>query len=113
MRNNDRSLLLSQTRFGSPTYARDLAVAIMTIVTSNVDAPGIYHYSNEGAITWYDFAMFIKDHYGYNCKIRPIKTSEYKTAAVRPEVQCARQNEIQKNIWCGRSSLVTQSERMS
>lgn len=72
-------------QFGSPTYARDLASAIMTIVTSNVDQPGIYHYSNEGAITWYDFATFINDHYGFNCKIKPIKTFEYKTAAVRPK----------------------------
>lgn len=72
-------------QFGSPTYARDLASAIMTIITSNVDQPGIYHYSNEGAITWYDFATFINDHYGFNCKIKPIRTFEYKTAAIRPK----------------------------
>lgn len=76
-------------QFGSPTYARDLATAIMTIVNSienkSADRPGVYHYSNEGAITWYDFAMFIRDHYGFDCKVRPVKTSEYKTAAVRPK----------------------------
>lgn len=76
-------------QFGSPTYARDLASAIMTIISNIegkiVDKPGTYHYSNEGAITWYDFAMFINDHFGFSCKIRPIKTTEYKTAAMRPK----------------------------
>lgn len=84
-----QELTVVADQFGSPTYARDLAAAIMTIINSienkTVDQPGIYHYSNEGAITWYDFAMFIKDHYGYNCNIKPIKTSEYKTAAIRPK----------------------------
>ncbi|MEI9919604.1 MAG: dTDP-4-dehydrorhamnose reductase [Bacteroidota bacterium] len=85
-------------QFGSPTYARDLAVAIMTIITSNVDAPGTYHFSNEGAITWYDFAMFIKDHYGFNCNIKPIKTSEYKTAAVRPKFSVLDKTKFKKTF---------------
>lgn len=85
-------------QFGSPTYARDLAVAIMAIITSDVDRPGIYHYSNEGAITWYDFAMFIKDHYGFNCKIMPIKTPEYKTAAVRPKFSVLDKTKFKKTF---------------
>lgn len=89
-------------QFGSPTYARDLAVAIMTIITSiedkKVDQPGTYHFSNEGAITWYDLAMFIKDHYGYNCKIRPIKTFEYKTAAVRPKFSVLDKTKFKKTF---------------
>jgi dTDP-4-dehydrorhamnose reductase len=82
-------LTIVADQFGSPTYARDLATAILTIITSiedkKVDQPGIFHYSNEGAISWYDFAMFINDYYGFNCRIKPIKTFEYKTAAVRPK----------------------------
>ena len=89
-------------QFGSPTYARDLAAAIMHIISSitdgKVDQPGVYHYSNEGAITWYDFAMFIKDHYGFNCKIRPIKTFEYKTAAVRPKFSVLDKTKIKKTF---------------
>ncbi|HEX8060202.1 MAG TPA: dTDP-4-dehydrorhamnose reductase [Cyclobacteriaceae bacterium] len=89
-------------QFGSPTYARDLAAAILGIITSiengKVDQPGIYHYANEGAITWYDFAMFIKDHYGFDCKIRPIKTSEYKTATVRPKFSVLDKTKFKKTF---------------
>jgi dTDP-4-dehydrorhamnose reductase len=89
-------------QFGSPTYARDLAVAIMTIVTSvadgKTDQPGTYHFTNEGAITWYDFAVFIKDHYGFACKVKPIKTSEYKTAAVRPKFSVLDKTKIKKTF---------------
>lgn len=89
-------------QFGSPTYARDLAAAIMAIVVSindkKVDQPGVYHFSNEGAITWYDFAMFIKDHYGFDCKIKPIKTFEYKTAAVRPKFSVLDKTKIKKTF---------------
>ena len=87
-------------QFGSPTYARDLAKAIMIIVDSvakgKTDQPGTYHYSNEGAITWYDFAVFIRDHFGYECKIKAIKTFEYKTAAVRPKFTVLDKTKIKK-----------------
>jgi len=95
-------LTIVSDQYGTPTYARDLAVVIMTIVTSTyekkVDQPGVYHYSNEGAITWYDFAMFIKDHYGFDCKIRPIKTFEYKTAAARPKFSVLDKTKIKKTF---------------
>ncbi len=72
---------------GSPTYARDLAVAILAIIKKielGVDQPGIYHYTNEGVISWYDLAVFIVKYYGYPCKVRAIPSEEYKTLAVRP-----------------------------
>lgn len=76
-------------QYGSPTYARDLALAILTIVdsiaTGRKDQPGVYHYSNEGAISWFDFAYFIKEHFHLSCRVNAIRTSEYKTAAVRPK----------------------------
>jgi len=54
--------------------ARPAGQSILHIVESidngKTDQPGIYHFSNEGAITWYDFAVFIKDHYGFVCKIK-------------------------------------------
>lgn len=69
---------------GCPTYAGDLAEAILLIISSGNWRPGIYHYSNEGAITWYDFAVAIKEFSGSHCKVNPIPTSQYPTPAKRP-----------------------------
>lgn len=69
---------------GTPTYARDLAVAIMAAVNQGI-VPGIYHFSNEGVISWYDFTKAIHRIAGIkDCKVRPLHTSEYPTPAARP-----------------------------
>ncbi len=95
-------LTVVSDQYGTPTYAKDLAVAIMTIVTSiddkKADEPGTYHFTNEGSISWYDFAVFINDHYGFDCKIKPIKTFEYKTAAVRPKFSVLDKTKIKKTF---------------
>ena len=71
-------------QIGTPTYARDLAVAIMTAVDKGIDT-GVYHFSNEGVISWYDFTKAIHRIAGIkDCKVRPLHTSEYPTAANRP-----------------------------
>ena len=71
-------------QIGTPTYARDLAVAIFAAISKGV-TPGVYHFSNEGAISWYDFAKAIHRIAGITtCRIRPLHTSEYPTPAVRP-----------------------------
>lgn len=71
-------------QIGTPTYARDLAVAIMTAVDKGIET-GVYHYSNEGVISWYDFTKAIHRIAGIKyCKVRPLHTSEYPTAANRP-----------------------------
>jgi len=69
---------------GTPTYAIDLAACIMRIVNRGSTAYGIYHYSNEGITSWYDFARAIFDIAGTNVKVIPVKTSEYVTRATRP-----------------------------
>lgn len=69
---------------GSPTYAIDLANVIFDIIESESNAYGIYHYSNEGATSWYDFAKAIFDLSNIDIKVNPVKTSEYITKAVRP-----------------------------
>ncbi|MGE5108952.1 MAG: dTDP-4-dehydrorhamnose reductase [Sphingobacteriales bacterium] len=74
---------------GSPTYAGDLAKTIMDIIIncqlSTVNSiQGIYHYSNDGIISWYDFAVAIKELTGSNCIIHPVATSQYPTPAKRP-----------------------------
>ena len=71
-------------QLGSPTYAADLAEAVMQIISSPEWKPGIYHYSNEGIISWFDFAAAIKEITGASCKIKPISTAQYPTPARRP-----------------------------
>lgn len=71
-------------QIGTPTYARDLAVAIMTAVENGI-IPGIYHFSNEGVTSWYDFTKAIHRIAGISgCHVRPIHTEEYPTPARRP-----------------------------
>ena len=71
-------------QIGTPTYAADLAKAIMSIISKGIK-PGIYHYSNEGVTSWYDFALAIHRLAGItNCRVRPLHTSEYPTPACRP-----------------------------
>lgn len=71
-------------QFGTPTYAKDLAEAIMQIISQDNFQPGIYHFSNEGAINWYEFATAIKDIKQLNCTVHPIPSSQYPTPAKRP-----------------------------
>ena len=71
-------------QIGTPTYARDLAVAIMTAVEKGI-IPGTYHFSNEGVTSWYDFTKAIHRIAGISgCHVCPIHTEEYPTPARRP-----------------------------
>ena len=71
-------------QIGSPTYARDLAKAIITIVNQGI-IPGIYNFSNEGVISWYDFTKHIHQLANItSCKVAPIHTADYPTLAQRP-----------------------------
>lgn len=69
---------------GTPTYAADLAIAILKIINSGNWEPGIYHYSNDGAITWFDFATAIRDLTHSKCEVNPITTAQFPTPAKRP-----------------------------
>ena len=71
-------------QIGTPTYAADLAKAVFAILEQDM-VPGIYHYSNEGVTSWYDFALAIHRLAGIvTCYVRPLRTAEYPTPAVRP-----------------------------
>lgn len=71
-------------QIGTPTYARDLAVALFAAINQGV-VPGIYHFSNEGVISWYDFTKAIHRIAGItSCHVRPLHTAEYPTPANRP-----------------------------
>lgn len=87
---------------GCPTYAADLAEAIMTIIdqlsaqNSKHGYGGIYHFSNEGIISWYDFALAIKKIAGSECKVNPITTSQYPTPAKRPAYSALDKSKIRQ-----------------
>ena len=71
-------------QIGTPTYARDLAVAIFAAINKGI-VPGIYHFSDEGVISWYDFTKAIHRIAGIKtCHVRPLHTAEYPTPARRP-----------------------------
>jgi dTDP-4-dehydrorhamnose reductase len=71
-------------QIGSPTYAADLAQAMMDIVSAKEWIPGIYNYSNEGEISWYEFVLAIQEIGGYSCDVKGIPSSSYPTPAKRP-----------------------------
>ena len=86
-------------QIGTPTYAGDLAKAILDIVEAKVagtvsDVSGIYHYSNEGVCSWYDFANEIFRQEKIECNVKPIETSEYPTAANRPHYSVMNKRKI-------------------
>lgn len=71
-------------QIGTPTYARDLAVAIFAAINKGI-VPGIYHFSNEGVCSWYDFTQMIHHLAGIDsCRLKPLHTEEYPTKAKRP-----------------------------
>ncbi|GAB3020410.1 dTDP-4-dehydrorhamnose reductase [Niabella terrae] len=85
-------------QLGSPTYAADLAIAILKIIASGKWVGGIYHYSNEGQISWFEFAQAIREISGAECTIQGIPGSEYPTAAQRPAWSVLDKSRI-KSTW--------------
>ena len=79
------SLNVVNDQIGSPTYAADLAQAIMTILVNADWQAGIYNFSNEGEISWYEFALAIKELGNFDCEVSGISSSNYPTPAKRPQ----------------------------
>ena len=71
-------------QIGTPTYAADLADTIMKIIIHENFTTGIYHFSNEGVCSWYDFTKSIHRISGINCNVKPIESKEYPTPTPRP-----------------------------
>jgi dTDP-4-dehydrorhamnose reductase len=86
-----------QDQVGSPTYAGDLALAILQILSSGLLHPGIYHYSNEGEISWFQFALEIKRLVASSCEVMPILSAAYPTAARRPTYSLMDKSKIKKD----------------
>ena len=104
-------------QWGSPTYAADLASVIMQIIDSGKWLPGIYHYSNEGRISWFEFAEEIRKETGASCTVHPIPTSEFPTPAKRPKFSVLDKTKLREaygvKIKDWKSSLKECLEKMS
>jgi dTDP-4-dehydrorhamnose reductase len=83
-------------QIGSPTNAADLAQEMMTIVTAPKWVAGIYNYSNEGEISWYEFVLAIQEIGGYVCEVKGIPSSAYPTPAKRPAFSLLDKSKIKK-----------------
>ncbi len=94
------SINVVNDQFGCPTYAADLANAILKMIPSVKDdkKQGIYHYCNTGIISWYDLAAAIKEISGSNCIVNPIPTAQYPTAAKRPLYTVLDTSKIQQSF---------------
>ncbi|MDR0371329.1 MAG: dTDP-4-dehydrorhamnose reductase [Prevotellaceae bacterium] len=79
---------------GTPTYAADLADAILQLTTSTHFVPGIYHYSNEGVCSWYDFTKAILNTSKIRCEVLPIETKDYPSRALRPHYSVLNKHKI-------------------
>lgn len=90
---------------GAPTYAADLAKCILDIIANcqlNIAHwhPGIYHYSNQGRISWFDFAVAIKELTGSSCAVHPIPSEQFPTPAKRPSFSLLDTNKIRRTFHC-------------
>jgi dTDP-4-dehydrorhamnose reductase len=87
-------------QIGTPTYARDLAKAILEIMQHpNLEQHyGVYNYSNEGVASWYDFAIAIRDIAGLSTPILPIETAQYPTPAARPKYSVLNKRKIKETF---------------
>ena len=85
-------------QIGTPTYAIDLAACILHIIQTQNQQYGIYHYSNEGVTSWYDFAQAIFELSQITVKVTPVRTAEYVTKATRPAYSVMDKAKIKNNM---------------
>ena len=82
---SNESIKVVCDQIGTPTYAADLAGLILKVIDEGMlDRTGIYHFTDEGCISWYDFAVAVNDLCGHICNVKPCRTDEYPTKARRP-----------------------------
>ena len=86
-------------QIGTPTYAADLAQAIFTVIESPIWRPGVYHFTNEGVCSWYDFTLAIHKLAGVTtCKVRPILSEEYQYKTPRPHYSVLDKSKFKKTF---------------
>ena len=99
---NEREVLgVVFDQVGTPTYAKDLAVVCLNILfkKEQINQYGnLYHYSNEGVASWYDFSLAIMQLANIDCKVKPIETKEYPTPAKRPFYSVLNKSKIKSDF---------------
>ena len=86
-------------QIGTPTYAADLAAAIFTVIEHPIWQPGIYHFTNEGVCSWYDFTLAIHELAGIqNCHVSPILSEEYQYKTPRPHYSVLDKSKFKKTF---------------
>jgi len=90
----NNSVKVINDQIGSPTYAYDLAKVILKIIVNYKNESGLFHYSNDGETSWFEFARSIKEFYNLDCKIIGILSKEFKTLAKRPEYSLLNKSKI-------------------
>ena len=91
-------LKIINDQIGSPTYAGDLAKTILDLITHKNWIPGIYHYTNFGKVSWFDFANDIKSIYGFNTRIDSISSKEYFIKTKRPKYSLLNNSKIKNTF---------------
>ncbi|MBJ7879178.1 dTDP-4-dehydrorhamnose reductase [Gelidibacter salicanalis] len=94
--NEKDTISVVNDQIGSPTYASDLAEVIMAIIVSEKWEPGIFHYSNNGEISWYDFAKAIQEISGLGCEVYGVTSDQFPTLAKRPKYSLLNKTKIQE-----------------
>ena len=94
----NNSVKVVNDQIGSPTYAYDLAKVIIEIIMKNKNKSGLFHYSNEGEISWFEFAKSIRELYKLDCEIIGVSSKEFKTLAKRPRYSLLNKLKIKKTF---------------
>ena len=92
----NNSIKVVNDQMGSPTYAYDLAKVILKIIMNYKTESGLFHYSNEGEISWFEFARSIRELYNLDCEIIGVSSKEFKTLAKRPQYSLLNKSKIKK-----------------
>ena len=90
----NNSIKVVNDQIGSPTYAYDLAKVIIEIIMNSKNKSGLFHYSNEGEISWFEFARSIRELYKLDCEIIGVSSKEFKTLAKRPKYSLLNKSKI-------------------
>ena len=93
---NNNSVKVVNDQIGSPTYAYDLVKVILKIIVNYKTESGLFHYSNEGEISWFEFAESIREIYNLDCEIIGVSSKEFKTLAKRPRYSLLNKSKIKK-----------------
>jgi len=95
---NNNSVKVVNDQIGSPTYAYDLTKVIIEIIINSKNKSGLFHYSNEGEISWFEFARSIRELYNLDCEIIGVSSKEFKTIAKRPKYSLLNKSKIKKTF---------------